>query len=162
MITPVHWGALFVLLGIAVWLNVTPPEQTQAEQVPTTLSTRQAVIALALSQVGKPYVLGTEGPDTFDCSGLVQWVYRQQGIETTRTTYTQLDTLREPTQLQPGDMVYFQYPWDQHVGILADLDQDGAWDMIHAAAPGIGVVVDYDVFSIPFFRDAIIGYRSAL
>lgn len=54
MIHPIHWAALFVLLGIAVWLNVTPPEQTQTEQVPATLSTRQAVIGLALSQVGKP------------------------------------------------------------------------------------------------------------
>jgi cell wall-associated NlpC family hydrolase len=126
---------------------------------------RVNVLALALAQVGKPYMLGTEGPDTFDCSGLVQWVYRNAaGIQTTRTTFTQLDALQpiDPAQLQPADMVYFQYPWDQHTGLLADLDGDGRWDMVHAAAPGLGVIVTYDVFSDPFYTSAIIGYRSAL
>jgi hypothetical protein len=59
-------------------------------------------------------------------------------------------------------MVYFQYSWDQHTGILADVDNDGRWDMINAAAPGIGVVVANDVFSDPFYANAIIGYRTAL
>lgn len=173
---------IFSLFVILLWF--TGPEQTQqqvetppgqpvpVEQSPAVVyvyqeqpaapSLRSQVIALALAEVGKPYIYGTEGPDAFDCSGLVQYVYGQLGIETTRTTFTQLEALRPVDVLQEGDMVYFEYSWDQHVGIVADLDQDGRWDMIHAAAPGIGVIVDYDVFSIPFFRDAVIGYRSAL
>lgn len=169
MIHPIHWGALFVLFGIAVWLNVAPLEGQAVAHLQATDSLqsaaptiRQQVIALALAEVGKPYSYGTEGPDAFDCSGLVQYVYGRLGIETTRTTFTQLEALRPVDVLQEGDMVYFDTVTDQHVGIVADLDQDGRWDMIHAAAPGVGVIVDYDVFSIPFFRDAIIGYRSAL
>jgi cell wall-associated NlpC family hydrolase len=125
---------------------------------------RQGVIQTALAQVGKLYILGTAGPSSFDCSGLVQWSYAQHGIETTRTTFTQLDALRpiEPNQIQPGDMVYFQYSWDQHTGILADVDGDGKWDMIHAAAPGLGVIVTSDVFSDSFYTDAIVGYRTAI
>jgi cell wall-associated NlpC family hydrolase len=124
---------------------------------------REQVIGIALAQRGHGYVLGTEGPDTFDCSGLIQWSYAQIGMATTRTTFTQLDNLPsiQPEQVQPGDMVYFQYSWDQHVGMLADVDGDGTWDMIHAAAPGLGVIVTNDVFSDPFYTDAIIGYRSA-
>lgn len=139
------------------------PEVQQGAPVATT-DIRQAVIQTALAQVGKPYVLGTAGPDTFDCSGLVQWVYKQHGIDTTRTTFTQLDALRkvEPSQVQPGDMIYFQYPWDQHTGILADVNTDGKWDMIHAAAPGLGVIITSDVFSDSFYTDAIIGYRAAI
>lgn len=126
-------------------------------------STRMAVVNLALSQVGKPYILGTEGPDTFDCSGLVQWVYGHYGIDTTRTTFTQLDALPAilPEEVQTGDMVYFQYPWDQHVGILF-VAPDGTWSMVHAAAPGLGVTVTPNVFDEPFYTDAIIGYRRAL
>ena len=64
-------------------------------QAAPTQDARRAVLKLALAQLGKPYILGTEGPETFDCSGLVQWTYRNAlGVETTRTTFTQLDALR--------------------------------------------------------------------
>lgn len=137
--------------------------RTPAPAAPPSDAGVRAVEA-ALSQVGKPYILGTQGPDTFDCSGLVEWAYAQQGVATTRTTFTQLEALAPvaPDALQTGDMVYFQYPWDQHTGLLADLDGDGRWDMIHAAAPGLGVIVTNDVFDDPFYRDAIIGYRRAI
>jgi cell wall-associated NlpC family hydrolase len=125
---------------------------------------RSKIITTALAQVGKSYILGTQGPDTFDCSGLVQWVYGQEGIETGRTTFDQLAKLPplDPSLIQPGDMVYFQFPWDQHTGILADIDGDGQWDMINAGSPDTGVVVTNNVFSDPFWTDHIIGYRSAL
>ena len=141
-----------------------PTAQPAPQQPVQATDLRQQIIQTALAQVGKPYILGTEGPDTFDCSGLVQWVYAQHGIATTRTTFTQLDALKpmEGSQVQPGDMVYFQYPWDQHTGILADVNGDGKWDMIHAAAPGLGVIVTDNIFADPFYTDAIIGYRTAL
>ena len=40
---------------------------------------RECIINEARAQFGKPYVLATEGPDTFDCSGLVQWCYEHCG-----------------------------------------------------------------------------------
>ncbi|MDW8132122.1 MAG: NlpC/P60 family protein [Candidatus Calescibacterium sp.] len=36
-----------------------------------------SVVNLALQQVGKPYVFGAEGPNAFDCSGLVQWAFQK-------------------------------------------------------------------------------------
>jgi cell wall-associated NlpC family hydrolase len=39
-----------------------------------------AVIATALAQLGKPYKLGTEGPSTFDCSGLVWFCFNLNGL----------------------------------------------------------------------------------
>lgn len=153
-----------VEVGYRALVQAASVAQAVPAPAPTAGDARQRVIALALHQLGKPYILGTEGPDTFDCSGLVQWAYREAaGVETSRTTFSQLDALRpiDPAQVQPGDMVYFQYPWDQHTGILADVDGDRRWDMIHAAAPGLGVIVTSDVFSDPFYTNAIIGYRSA-
>lgn len=126
--------------------------------------TRAQIVQLALAQVGKPYILGTQGPDTFDCSGLVQWVYAQHGIATGRTTFDQLPRLRPitPDQIQAGDLVYFQFSWDQHTGILADVNGDGHWDMINAGTPQIGVVVTDNVFGDSFWTNALIGYRTAL
>src|SRR5260370_1427912 len=53
-------------------------------------SDRAAVaIAAARAQLGKPYEFGKQGPDKFDCSGLVQHAYRQAGIELPRTAAQQ-------------------------------------------------------------------------
>lgn len=156
------WAASHYGGGVG-WPHVELDIPTQPAPV-TNDAARQQVIAAALSQVGKSYLLGSAGPNTFDCSGLVQWSYAQVGVETTRTTFTQLKELPpvDPTQLQPADMVYFQYPSDQHTGILADLDGDGRWDMIQSGGTRSDVNVVYDVFSDPVYANAIIGYRRAL
>jgi cell wall-associated NlpC family hydrolase len=66
-------------------------------------------VELARSRIGAPYVAGAAGPDGFDCSGLVFWVYSQLGLQVPRTTWEQLEwaTPIEPSQLQPGDLVFF-------------------------------------------------------
>lgn len=144
-----------------IYNEIKPVATVQAKDPP---NLRSRILAQAMAQVGKGYVLGTSGPDTFDCSGLVQWVYAQEGIDTGRVTQDQLRQLRsiEPSQVQPGDLIYFQFSWDQHTGILADVDGDGKWDMINAGTPDIGVVVTNDIFADPFWTDHIIGYRTAL
>ena len=67
------------------------------------------VIAAAQTQLGKPYVFGS-GPstDSFDCSDLVQWAYRQQGVDIPRTTYEQMKVLPKKSwkNLAPGDLLY--------------------------------------------------------
>ena len=68
------------------------------------------VVNFALRQQGKPYVFGTSGPDTFDCSGLVTSAYRQVGLDVPAYTFTQatlgraVDASRE--QIQPGDLIF--------------------------------------------------------
>src|SRR5579859_3274300 len=69
-----------------------------------------AIVTLARAELGMPYVWGGASPQTsFDCSGLVQWVYAQAGVSLPRTAQEQYNaTLRVlPDQLQPGDTVYF-------------------------------------------------------
>jgi cell wall-associated NlpC family hydrolase len=66
------------------------------------------VIATALAQLGKPYVFGTQGPDTFDCSGLVTYAYRAIGIELPAYTFTLINygTAIAPDDIQPGDLIF--------------------------------------------------------
>lgn len=66
------------------------------------------VIGTALAQLGKPYVFGTQGPDTFDCSGLVTYAYRTIGIELPAYTYTLVGygVAVAPDDIQPGDLIF--------------------------------------------------------
>ena len=83
-------------------------------------------VSLARSQIGAPYVWGAEGPDAFDCSGLVLWIYGQLGLQVPRTAQQQFDwaTPIDQSQLQQGDLVFFEntYPSSDritHVGIYS-------------------------------------------
>ena len=91
----------------------------------------QAVLNEAYAQLGKPYVWGATGADTFDCSGFTQYVYKHAtGIDISRTTYTQINVGQAVSQdqLQPGDLVF---PHAGHVGIYV-----GNGQMINAPQTG--------------------------
>ncbi|WP_018528450.1 NlpC/P60 family protein [Streptomyces sp. HmicA12] len=89
-------------------------------------------LAFAKSQIGKPYVWGATGPDSYDCSGLTQAAWKAAGISLPRTTWDQVEvgTTVPLSDIQPGDLVFF-YDDISHVGLYLG---DGM--MIHAPKPG--------------------------
>jgi cell wall-associated NlpC family hydrolase len=95
-------------------------------------------VAEANRQLGKPYVWAAEGPDTFDCSGLTQWVWAKAGVTLTHYTGAQWNEGKRVTrdQLIPGDLVFFGATLD-HVGIYI-----GGGKMIHAPRTGEVVRVE--------------------
>jgi hypothetical protein len=68
------------------------------------------LIALATTQLGKPYVYGDEGPNTFDCSGLMQYVFGLVGIKLPRTAAQQQKAATRVTSPVPGDLVFYGNP----------------------------------------------------
>jgi cell wall-associated NlpC family hydrolase len=70
-----------------------------------------AAVAYAESKVGDEYVTGGNGPDEFDCSGLVQEAWKAAGVSIERTTYEQWDTLQHipASALEPGDLIFFNW-----------------------------------------------------
>ena len=69
----------------------------------------EGAVAAALTQLGVPYVWGGTTPGVgLDCSGLVQWAYKQVGINLPRTTQQQVLTgIEVPlNQLRPGDLIF--------------------------------------------------------
>jgi len=85
-----------------------------------------AAVMVALRQLGKPYVWGAEGPNSFDCSGLTFFAYKQAGFNWTRMTAAgQLQWLRahgaevpfskaNPASLVAGDLVFYGSSTDPH------------------------------------------------
>ncbi|WP_378956303.1 C40 family peptidase [Pelosinus sp. sgz500959] len=101
-----------------------------------TLSTNQLsqssqakqIVAVAKEMLGQPVVWGGTTPaQGFDCSGLVQYVYKQAGIHLPRTADIQFLVGRTVSlsSLQPGDLVYFTTyePGASHVGIYIGNDK---------------------------------------
>ena len=86
----------------------------------TVSGSASALISIASSKIGSPYVWGSKGPNSFDCSGFVYWCLNQAGVG---TSYMTSSGWRSPgrfkkvgaSELQAGDIVVVR----GHVGIYA-------------------------------------------
>ena len=64
-------------------------------------------VDFAASLIGSPYVWGAEGPNSFDCSGLTQYVFQEYGIELPRRAISQSKVGDRITRLRRGDLLFF-------------------------------------------------------
>ena len=135
--------------------RITEPPRTQATQAPaqaepqgtTTVPARVTsappasgkgaiAVAEARKQLGKPYVYGGSGPDSFDCSGLTAWAWKAAGVTLSHSAYTQyFETTRVPVDaVQPGDLLFFGK--DGVESIHHNAIYIGNGDMIEASQTG--------------------------
>ena len=100
-------------------------------------SAAQIALRVAQDQIGKPYVWGASGPESFDCSGLTMYAYGKAGISLPHYTGDQWNAGRHvaQSQLAPGDLVFFGSDLG-HMGMYV-----GSNTFIHA--PHSGDVVKY-------------------
>lgn len=100
-----------------------------------------ATIQLFIDQVGKDYVWAAAGPNSFDCSGLVYWVYHTNNGKNIPRTAKAIGMYSQPVapaNIQPGDVVWTS----SHIGVYV-----GDGKVVHAANPRRGVVItDLDWF----------------
>ncbi|HUK96144.1 MAG TPA: NlpC/P60 family protein [Gaiellaceae bacterium] len=136
------------IVGISA---VTPQSDTIVAPPPT----HGGVVAIAMSQLGTPYVWGGAAPGGFDCSGLVMWAYAQVGVSLPHSTYA-LYAMGVPVsrdELAPGDLVFFDGVG--HVGIYI-----GGDEFIHA--PHTGDVVKISSLDDPWYSAEYVGARRIL
>lgn len=109
-----------------------------------------AAYSYACSRIGCPYEWGAEGPDSFDCSGLVTWAYRQLGIELPHQSEAQMaraTRVVSVSEARPGDVLW-RYG---HVGIAGGY---GGTPYVHA--PTFGACVrNTDSLSWSNFTNAL-------
>jgi peptidoglycan DL-endopeptidase CwlO len=87
----------------------------------------------ACDQVGKPYIFGSEGPSTFDCSGLTKGAWASVGVHLDHYTKDQWGEGASVSRsnLKPGDLVFWFPPSLHHVGIYI-----GGGMVVHAPHTG--------------------------
>ncbi len=107
---------------------------------------RHEIVQVAERQVGKPYVWGAEGPHSFDCSGLIYYVYKKVGKRFPRMTAWMLSKLGKKVhgKLHPGDIIVVD--GGHHVVLYV-----GKGKVVHA--PHAGANVRYAPVS-PYLRRA--------
>ena len=114
----------------------------------------QAIVNTAMQYLGVPYVWGGTSPRGFDCSGLVQYVCRANGISVNRVAADQRKngSYVKRENLQPGDLVFFARGGGRihHVGIYV-----GNGNMIHA--PQTGDVVKISSIETSYRRQTYAG-----
>jgi peptidoglycan DL-endopeptidase CwlO len=118
-------------------------------------STAAAAVSVAEAQIGKPYVWGAAGPNSFDCSGLVMYAYAQVGVSIDHFTGDQWNEGAHLSrdQLRPGDLVFFAYDTSNpatihHVGMYI-----GNGEMVEA--PHTGANVQISSYARPDYIGAV-------
>jgi cell wall-associated NlpC family hydrolase len=106
-------------------------------------ATSQNYINLAVAQNGKPYVYATQGPDTFDCSGLVLYCCEGVGItDCPRTSEDQWDWVQRCTadQIEPGVLVFSNFPGEVSPGhVQIAIGYGPTSNYVGADNPSVGV-----------------------
>ena len=101
---------------------------------------RRGIVLDALGQIGRPYRYGGTTPNGFDCSGLVQYVYAQQGLKLPRTTREQhkAGEAIDLDDAEPGDLLFYSFGGGRidHVAVYL-----GDGQAVHAPSSGKQVIV---------------------
>lgn len=133
--------------GIVIGGNITTGEAIKVDT--TTLNEVQTkILNFAQLKLGCPYVWGSKGPNTFDCSGLVYWVYAQAGYNVPASTAALASSNLKRvslSELQPGDILLRRNGNSGHTGIYI-----GAGQYIHAPHTGDVVKVSSNVNSFQY------------
>ena len=141
--------------------DATPkPQVTKAPS--SAKKTYSSVVAAAQDQLGKPYVWSAEGPDSFDCSGLVYYCLKQSGHSVSRRSakgFSQTGSwtlISSMSELRAGDLVFFKSDSKDsvnHTGICISNSV-----MIHASSSK-GQVVRSNLHQAYWERNFVCGRR---
>lgn len=158
---PVAGLRLVALLALTALASACAPFQPATTPPPVGGGVPDAgtqLVGAAMAQLGVAYRYGGAAPEQgFDCSGLVTYVFGQQGIAVPRTAAQQFAAARAVREgdLRPGDLVFFRLAGPggdvSHVGIYT-----GQGRFVHA--PQSGRRVSEANLSDEYYRARLVGY----
>lgn len=105
-----------------------------------------SIIDFALSKNGSRYKYGSAGPNYFDCSGFMYYVFKKHGITLSRSSHAQyaMGEYVKKENIQRGDLVFFiRGQGIGHVGLIIEADSaNKKYSFIHASTYKTGVKID--------------------
>ena len=156
------WKKIKTSNGTIGWVSGSYLANGVVEQTSTPSTNKvQAVIDLAHKQLGKPYVWGAEGPNSFDCSGLIYYVYKNAAsITLPRTSSDQYSAgvAVSRSNLKAGDLIFSSNDGNGNITHVAIYVGDG--QMIHA--PRNGKNVEKVSINNSYWNKAYVGARRVL
>jgi cell wall-associated NlpC family hydrolase len=152
---------LLVTIALVFFTFRFEAQSTNVKSGTTPNSNADEIINFAKTFLGVPYVYGGASPAGFDCSGFIQYVFKEFGFSLARTAGAQslfgMDvTLNE---LQPGDLLYFKgrnvnSTSIGHVGMVTAV-ANGKVEFIHAAGKSVKMeVLNKNSYYVPRFIKA--------
>lgn len=157
--------AFFVDMGTFDYnnpLNPSIPQNNNPPRPPMNDDVWNALIAEAESHLGKSYVFGASGPNTFDCSSYVSWCLKYSGVkdvgrQTAQGLYNLSSAIKGAPQ--PGDLFFLTGTYSTsnyitHVGIFIGYDTSDRPFGIHAG----GSMVQYVYLDTPYYIQHWVGY----
>ena len=147
------------------YLQSTKPSSSSSSNSGSTSvsSSASSVIAYAKTLLGKPYVWGAQGPNSFDCSGFTYYVFKNKaGIVLPRTSSAQskYGTSVSWSNLKAGDLMFFDTNGANngqvsHVGLYI-----GNGQMIHASSSQRKIVITS--VNTSYYKNAFVNARRVL
>lgn len=153
-----HW-VLLALLALPLLLQGCGLFNFGSSQPSASNASRNKVVTTAYSQMGKAYRLGGASPAKgFDCSGLLYWAYRKNGVNVPRVSHEQAraGTGVSPSRARPGDIVVFRTgARNLHTGMYI-----GNNSFIHS--PSSGGRVRIESMDVNYWKKRLVAVRSVM
>ena len=128
----------------------------------TSSSSVSQIADIALAQVGKPYVLSTEGPSSYDCSGLVYYAVTNAGFSVSRLSaaafseYSAWTKITGTASLKKGDILFFKSDSSSSISHTGIYIGDG--EFVHASS-GQGEVMVSELDNVYWARNYVFARR---
>lgn len=129
-------------------------------------SNQNKLVGIAKSKLGSPYVWGSNGPNSFDCSGYIRWVVKEYGgshFGIPRTAHAMYQSAKKVTEdeLRPGDLVFIDTPargvgYVDHVMMVISPKDSDIIEVIHAEGSQ-GVNIEKNLKS-SYYKNKVYGY----
>ncbi|MBN8047407.1 C40 family peptidase [Paraclostridium bifermentans] len=140
-------GATVLTLSVTTQLSFANEQESTSNMQVAAYSVRSQananqIINFAKQQLGKPYVWGATGPNSFDCSGFIYYVFSQNGYGISRTSvagYWGDSSIQKVSTAKAGDLIFFKGTYGgtnnpSHIGIMINDSE-----FIHAGDNGVAI-----------------------
>lgn len=130
--------------GRELWIRKSDSRLVSSINIETQDETRKNLVRMAISLLGKPYQAAGSGPDSFDCSGFINYCYSQIGKSVPRTSgdFGAMANISE-SELQPGDVLWRSGHVAMYIGNGTIIHSENSGSGVRAEALRSG---DYSAF----------------